>query len=84
LFKYREGKVLLDDDKPEQTKHNLQANLALKQTARPKNSMPAAIVDDAVEFIPSTFSDEDASDAAWVMLRHQPLWAESFRIPLKA
>jgi hypothetical protein len=29
--------------------------------------MPAAIIDEAVEFIPSTFSDEDASDAAWVM-----------------
>jgi len=35
LVQVQGWKVLLDDDKPEQPKHNLQANLALKQTSQP-------------------------------------------------
>ena len=66
LFKYRDGKILLDDDKPEQTKgETLSESCAESETA--EGAIQAAIVDDAVEFNPGAFIDEDASDAPWVM-----------------
>ncbi len=66
LFKYRDGKILLDDDKPEQAKGETSTeSCAESETAEGAN--PAAIVDEAVEFNPGAFSDEDASDAPWVM-----------------
>ena len=67
LFKYRDGKVLLDDDKPEQAQAQPSSESCAETDIAADRAIPAAIVDEAVEFIPSTFSDEDASDAAWVM-----------------
>ena len=65
LFKYRDGKILLDDDKTEQaqaeTSHESCAESETAEAAIPP------IVDEAVEFNPGAFSDEDASDAPWVM-----------------
>jgi len=66
LFKYKDGKVLLDDDKPEQAP----AETSIESGAESETveaAITAATVDEAVEFNPATFSDEDASDAAWVM-----------------
>ena len=66
LFKYRDGKILLDDDKPEQAKGEiLSESCAESETA--EAAIQAANVDEAVEFNPGAFSDEDASDAPWVM-----------------
>ena len=66
LFKYRDGKILLDDDKTEQAKGETSTeSCAESETA--EAAIPAAIVDEAVEFNPGAFSDEDASDAPWVM-----------------
>jgi hypothetical protein len=67
LFKYRDGKVLLDDDKPEQAQAEPSSESCAETDIAADRAIPAAIVDEAVEFVPSTFSDEDASDAAWVM-----------------
>ena len=67
LFKYRDGKVLLDDDKPEQSQAQPSSESCAETDIEADRVIPAAIVDEAVEFNPSTFSDEDASDAAWVM-----------------
>jgi len=67
LFKYRDGKVLLDDDKPEQAQAQPSSESGAEIDIRADRVIPAAIVDEAVEFIPSTFSDEDASDVPWVM-----------------
>ena len=66
LFKYTDGKILLDDDKPEQAKgETLSESCAESETA--EAAIQAANVDEAVEFNPGAFSDEDASDAPWVM-----------------
>ena len=66
LFKYRDGKILLDDDKPEQAEgETLTESCAESVTA--EAAIQAANVDEAVEFNPGAFSDEDASDAPWVM-----------------
>jgi hypothetical protein len=66
LFKYRDGKILLDDDKPEQAKgETLSESCAESETAGA--AIQAANVDEAVEFNPGAFGDEDASDAPWVM-----------------
>jgi len=62
LFKYRDGKVLLDDDKPEQAQAQPSSESCAETDIAAESAMPAAIVDEAVEFLPSTFSDEDASD----------------------
>jgi hypothetical protein len=67
LFKYRDGKVLLDDDKPEQTQAQPSCESCAETDIAAERAMPAATVDEAVEFLPSTFSDEDASDVPWVM-----------------
>ena len=65
LFKYRDGKILLDDDKTERAK----AEASTESAAESETAavVPAATVDDAVDFNPGNFSDEDAGDAAWVM-----------------
>jgi hypothetical protein len=66
LFKYKDAKILLDDDKPEQA----QADTSIESCAESEvaeGAIPVAMVDEAVEFNPAAFSDEDASDAAWVM-----------------
>ena len=66
LFKYRDGKILLDDDKTEQAQGETSTeSCAESETA--EAVIPAAVVDEAVEFNPGAFSDEDASDAPWVM-----------------
>jgi len=66
LFKYRDGNILLDDDKPEQPKLETSTeSCAESETA--EGAIPAAIVDEAMEFNPGAFSDEDANDASWVM-----------------
>ncbi|HZW81178.1 MAG TPA: hypothetical protein VFF50_11965, partial [Candidatus Deferrimicrobiaceae bacterium] len=66
LFSHKDGKILLDDDKPEQ----VQAETSTESCAESETvegSIPAPIIDEAVEFNPGTFSNEDASDAPWVM-----------------
>ena len=66
LFRYRDGKILLDDDKTEQAKGETSTeSCAESETA--DGAIPAAIVDEAVEFNPGALSDEDANDAPWVM-----------------
>jgi hypothetical protein len=67
LFKYRDGKVLLDDDKPEQVPTSPSSELPCEICVPAEASTSAAITDDAVEFLPSTFTDDDANDASWVM-----------------
>src|SRR5579864_8364342 len=67
LFKYRDGKVLLDDDKPEQSQAQPSIESCTATDIATERAMPAAVVDEAVEFLPSTFSDDDASDVPWVM-----------------
>jgi hypothetical protein len=66
LFKYRDGKILLDEDKTEQAEGETSTeSCAESETA--EAAIPVAVVDEAVEFNPGAFSDEDASDAPWVM-----------------
>ncbi|MFZ0296751.1 MAG: hypothetical protein WAM13_00235 [Candidatus Sulfotelmatobacter sp.] len=67
LFKYWDGKILLDDDKPEQTQAETSTESCAETEIATECAIPVAMVDEAVEFIPSTFSDEDSSDAPWVM-----------------
>jgi hypothetical protein len=66
LFKYRDGKILLDDDKPEQPKAETSTE-SCAESETVEAAIPASIVDEAVEFNPGAFSDEDANDASWVM-----------------
>jgi len=66
LFKFWDGKILLDDDKTEQAQAQTSTeSCAESETA--EAAIPAAVVDEAVEFDPGAFSDEDANDASWVM-----------------
>ena len=65
LFKYKDGKILLDDDKPEHAPAETSTE-SCAESETTEGAIPA-IVDEAVEFDPATFSDEDVSDAAWVM-----------------
>jgi hypothetical protein len=67
LFKYRDGKVLLDDDKPEQTQTSTSSESPCETGVAAEPAIAAAIADDAVEFLPSTFTDDDATDVSWVM-----------------
>jgi hypothetical protein len=65
LFKYLDGKILLDDDQTEQPQAATSTeSCAESETAE---SVIPAVADEAVEFNPGAFSDEDASDAPWVM-----------------
>jgi len=66
LFKYLDGKILLDDDKTEQ----FQAETSTESRAESETveaAIPAAVADEAVEFNPGTFSEDDANDVSWVM-----------------
>ena len=67
LFKYKDGKVLLDDDKPEQTQTSPSSESPCETGVGAGLATTAAFVDDAVEFLPSTFTDDDTSDVSWVM-----------------
>ncbi|MBZ5574413.1 MAG: hypothetical protein LAO09_21360, partial [Acidobacteriia bacterium] len=62
LWKYRDGKILLDDDNPAVLADNLAPNNDPSGTA----TLPEPGLDD-VEFLPSTFIEEDGHDAAWAM-----------------
>jgi hypothetical protein len=66
LFKYLDGKILLDDDKTEQPKAETSTE-SCAESETTEAAIPAAVADEAVEFNPGAFSDEDASDATWVM-----------------
>ncbi|HET9306718.1 MAG TPA: hypothetical protein VFO46_11880 [Candidatus Sulfotelmatobacter sp.] len=64
LFKYADGKILLDDVKTEPT----QASRELEAgDLEADSALSVSIPDDAVEFNPAAFSDAEASDAPWVM-----------------
>ena len=65
LFKYVDGKILLDDNKPEPTKTETSEVHAEAETG--SQAAPVALVDEAVEFNPGTFSDEETNDVSWVM-----------------
>ena len=62
LWKYENGKILLDDNNPAVLADNLAPNNDLSGAA----TLPEAGLDDA-EFLPSTFIEEDGHDAAWAM-----------------
>ncbi|HKC01423.1 MAG TPA: hypothetical protein VKD23_21745 [Terriglobales bacterium] len=62
LWKYRDGKILLDDDNPAIPADNLAPNHDPSGTA----TLPEADLDD-VEFPPITSTEEDGHDAAWAM-----------------
>jgi hypothetical protein len=66
LFKYLDGKILLDDDKTEQPKGETSTE-SCTESETAEAAIPAAVADEAMEFNPGAFSDEDASDAPWVM-----------------
>jgi hypothetical protein len=66
LFKYKDGKILLDDDKPEPVPVGTSTeSCAESETA--VAAITAAGVDEAVEFDLCTFTDQGASNAVWVM-----------------
>jgi hypothetical protein len=62
LWKYRDGKILLDDDNPAAPADNLAPNNDPSGT----DVLPEANLDD-VEFPPITSTEEDGNDATWVM-----------------
>jgi len=66
LFKYSDGKILLDDNKTDQDQAEASSEILAGDKAD-GGAVPAAVVDEAVEFLPSTFNDEDSNDASWVM-----------------
>jgi hypothetical protein len=66
LFKYSDGKILLDDNKTEQDQAEALSEILAGDKAD-GGAVPAAVVDEAAEFLPSTFSDEDLNDVSWVM-----------------
>jgi hypothetical protein len=66
LFKYLDGKILLDDDKTEQPKGETSTE-SCTESETAEAAIPAAVADEAMEFNPGAFSDDDASDAPWVM-----------------
>jgi hypothetical protein len=65
LFKYLDGKILLDDDQTEQPQAETSTE-SCAESETPESVIPA-VADEAVDFNPGAFSDEDASDAPWVM-----------------
>ena len=65
LFKYKDGKILLDDDKPELGPAETSTESCAESDVA-ENEMAATVVDEAVEFNPGAFSDEDPSDVTWV------------------
>jgi hypothetical protein len=67
LFKYRDGKILLDDNSLEQAQAETSTESCTETAIATGRAIPTAVADERMEFIPGTFSDEDASDAPWVM-----------------
>jgi hypothetical protein len=65
LFKYKDGRILLDDDKPERGPAETSTESCAESDAA-ESRIAATVVDEAVEFNPGAFSDEDASDVTWV------------------
>jgi len=66
LFKYLDGKILLDDDPSEQRRAEA-STTSCAESETTEAAVPAAVADEAVEFNPGTFSEEDANDVSWVM-----------------
>lgn len=62
LFKYADGKILLDDDKSEQ----VQAGTTKSGAEESRTTMQVAVPDEAVEFPPITL-DDDGPEVPWVM-----------------
>jgi hypothetical protein len=62
LFKLKDGNVLLDDDKPEQTQAEASAEVHGEKTTPAQ----AGVVEEDVEF-PSVSPDGDVNDVPWVM-----------------
>jgi hypothetical protein len=62
LFKYADGKILLDDDKSEQA----QAETAKSGAEESETATQVAVPDEAVEF-PSITLDDDGPEVPWVM-----------------
>jgi hypothetical protein len=62
LFKYLDGKILLDDDQSE----HVQAEMARSGTEEAGTTTQVAVPDDAVEF-PSITLDDDGPEVPWVM-----------------
>ena len=63
LFKYKEGKILLDDNKPEQ----MPADTPSTNRDNPETAAEAATVaEDAVDF-PAIDPDGDVNDVPWIM-----------------
>jgi hypothetical protein len=67
LFKHVDGKILLDDDKPAQAQAETSTESCAKAETVSEGTIAAAVVDEAVEFNPGTFGDEETIDAPWVM-----------------
>lgn len=65
LFRYKDGKILLDDDQPERGPTE-PATESCAESDAAETEMPATVVDQGVEFNPGACSDDDASDATWV------------------
>ena len=62
LFKYSDGKILLDDEKtPPELKATPQSTASMTESDRSR------AVDEAVEFNPAAFGDDEAGDMPWVM-----------------
>ena len=61
LFKYVDGKILLDDEQPEQA----QAQMS-QSVAEESRTTQVAVPDEAVEF-PSITLDDDGGEVPWVM-----------------
>jgi hypothetical protein len=61
LFKYADGKILLDDDKSEQAQAD-----PTKFAAEESGTIKVAVPDEAVEF-PSITLDDDGPEVPWVM-----------------
>ena len=65
LFKYKDGKILLDNDKPLRGPAETSPESCAESDAA-ESEMPATVADEAVEFNSGTFNDEDAGDETWV------------------
>jgi hypothetical protein len=65
LFKYKDGKILLDDNKAEHDQALTSAESRAEAETAPEGAMPAAAVDQAVEFNPGAY--DDTNDVSWVM-----------------
>jgi hypothetical protein len=60
LFQYRDGRILLEDDKPEPAQAEALPE-SCAESAAAECEIPTALVDETVQFNPDAFSDEDAN-----------------------